>query len=85
MDLQKLKQIAQLCRKFGIKHYKDADFEFTLSDLEPKTKRRFSRKLSDKQLPNLPDAEIPGDFPSDESLLFWSSGQESSNAEEFKE
>lgn len=68
MDLTKLKKLASVCRKAGILHYKDSEFEFTLAqDFTPTSKRPRA---------NLAAASLPSDFVEDappEDLLFWSS------------
>jgi hypothetical protein len=65
MDPQKLHQLAKACRKAGIKHYKDADVEFTLTDESPKKQKAAKQD-------NTPDTPVETDIPSPEALMFWS-------------
>ena len=81
INIKDLKALVNTCRKLGIKTFKTAEYEFTLADHEPKPiVRRPKSSLKPKselqqQLDELNDV-IPGDMPSDESLLFWSAGTE---------
>jgi glutamine synthetase len=74
MNYKELKKIADACRKLGIKHYKSAEFEFTLSDSAPQSnyKKQKTKSYTDD------DSEIRvEDTISDEDLLFWSTVEES--------
>ena len=68
VDLKKLKKLADMCRKAGITHFKNADFEFTLSDATPikSTRRRGSSTVKQD--------DVESDSLSKEELLFWSTG-----------
>ena len=72
-DYKALKKLAESCRKVGIKSFKSAAFEFTLTDDLPTPK---------KSAPKAPTGELPTqaldpETLDDVSLLFWSSDQES--------
>lgn len=66
-----LKQLADVCRKAGIKTFKGFGFEFTLADELPQ-KRAKSPGGAHTQ------GAVESDEPSAEELMFWSSGQGSS-------
>lgn len=75
MDFKKLKKLAEFCRKNGIQHFKDAEFEFTLSNSAPAATAKKSRK----DLASIQESIIPNDSLSEEAILFWSvAGEESS-------
>lgn len=77
---KELKAFAAACRKAGIKSFKNADFEFTLTDEAPRS--RYPKRKSTKAiLNNTPDNSDPlSEFKSDElsedALLMWSAGEE---------
>lgn len=81
IDMKSLKKIADTCRKVGIKHFKNADFEFTLTDDLPEP----ALKTSDKRILNETEAlalpEVQTDGPTEEELLFWSTGGADKNGE----
>lgn len=82
MNLKELAKLAKICRKLGISHYKSADFEFSL-DRDVPSKRVRKAKVNKTDLQQTLEAmsdEIPGDMPSDESLLFWSVGNPTDEA-----
>ena len=68
-DSKALKKLADACRKAGIKHFKNADLEFTLSDEGPVSnykKRTASAPLSEA-------AQVfKQETLTDEQILFWS-------------
>jgi hypothetical protein len=73
MDLKLLKKLADTCRKAGIKHYKDKDFEFTLTEDAPVS--TYKKKLSNHSpILTQSDQLIPSDSLSEEELLMWSAG-----------
>ena len=79
IDYKAIKKLADVCRKSGIKHYKDANFEFTLADDLPETKKE-ARKNWD--LSGKADESINNDALSEAELLFWSTGNMSETTDE---
>lgn len=73
MDPKALKKIADACRKAGIKHYKCADFEFTLSDQGPISNYK-KRTAAKPEVKESGSQLIESDALSEEELLFWSTG-----------
>ncbi len=76
-DAKELKKLVKLCREMGIKSYKGENFEFVLADDAPPVKTRKSKNLNAAatQDSKAPDATFESDAPTEESLLFWSTGQ----------
>lgn len=73
MKPSELKKLARICREAGIKHYKTAEFEFTLSDDEPAGHTKVkSIPLTKAEL----DKEIESDDLSQDAMLFWSTGED---------
>lgn len=71
INIKELKKLAAACRAAGIKHYKSADFEFTLTDeLPEKPKKGKSFQATEK---DSVQGKIDSDGPTEEQLLFWSS------------
>lgn len=68
---KQLKKLADACRKAGIKSYKDADCEFTLTEDAPTKKVKQSHNLSSIAKS---DAAFSSDTLEGDSLLFWSTG-----------
>lgn len=66
--LKNLIELAKTCRKAGIKHYKDAQVEFTLTEVEPEQAKRKRRKPA----PLDSTDKIETDGLTDEQLLLWS-------------
>jgi hypothetical protein len=76
MSPKEIKKLADACRRAGIKSFKNAEVEFTLSDVLPTTHTRSKRgnKSTIAQDLEQPDAIINNeDDLSEEELLFWSS------------
>lgn len=74
MDLKELAKLAQVCRKHGIKSFKNEELEFTLTeDLVVKETRGRKPKIT---TPPVSDSSVsvPEVGPTEEELLFWSSG-----------
>ena len=73
-DLKNLKKLADACRKAGIKHFKNADIEFTLSDDAPVS--NYKKKIATASVESVRTSNdfIPTqDILTDEELLFYSS------------
>lgn len=70
-DLKALKKLADACRKAGIKHYKDAQMEFTLTDDAPVS--NYKRKQKTPQYTSNTDV-LSQDTLTEEQLLMWSTG-----------
>lgn len=74
-NFKELKKLATQCRKLGIKHYKSAEFEFTLTDEKPlKVVRQSKKATSLDQLAVDLDIETP-DQLTEQQLLYWSTGE----------
>lgn len=73
MKPSELKKLARICREAGIKHYKTAEFEFTLSDDMPTQVIRTKQEpLSKAEL----DKAIESDDITEDAMLFWSVGED---------
>jgi len=71
-DIKQLKKLAAACRKAGIRHFKSADFEFTLEDLpEPKPRKQASKDMLLSAATD--DGRVQTDEMSPDAMLFWSS------------
>lgn len=77
---KELKKLADSCRKAGIKHFKNADIEFTLSDDAPvsnykKTKNASKGSIATKNSDssNGIDQNFQSDDLTEDQLLMWSS------------
>ncbi len=68
MSPKELEKLVKTCRKMGIKSYKGADFEFTLTDEAPvkASKLKASTEKADIQ------GEIESDSLTPDQLLMWS-------------
>lgn len=71
ISAKELKKLADACRKAGIKHYKQGDLEFTLTDDAPVSNYK---KKQDKPFVDTSSHQIETDSLSEEELLFWSVG-----------
>lgn len=71
MDYKALKKIADACRKAGIKQFKNAEFEFTLSDEGPISNYK-KRTAAKPQLKENDVQLIESDSLTEEQLLFFS-------------
>lgn len=69
-DYKALKKLADACRKVGIKHFKNSEYEFTLTDEVPPPSK-YKKKQGALDTTN---AEIETDSLSEEELLYWSVG-----------
>jgi hypothetical protein len=67
-DLKALKKLADACRKAGIKHYKDTNMEFTLTDDAPVSTYKKKKSVGDLDQ----EYTIPTDSLTEEQLLFYS-------------
>lgn len=65
---KQLKKLADTCRKSGIKHFKNAEFEFTLTDDAPIYRSRSKNKTSEVE----PNSVFQTETLSEEELLFYS-------------
>lgn len=73
MDPKALKKLAAICRSSGIKHYKCADFEFTLTDEAPVSNYK-KRLKTNKQVKDNDTQLIQSEGLTEEDLLFYSVG-----------
>lgn len=67
---KELKKLADTCRKAGIKSFKNADFEFTLSDQGPIS--NYKKRTKAISEPKSQDNSIVTDSLTEEQLLMWS-------------
>ena len=75
MTPKELKKLADMCRKAGIKHYKQGDIEFTLTEDAPvKSKKTVSQSNQSASNVQNENGTFESDSPSEEDLLFWSVG-----------
>lgn len=73
MKPNELKKLAKACREAGIKHFKNAEIEFTLSDDMPMQVARIKREpLTQTEL----DKPVQSDDMSQEAMLFWSTNDD---------
>lgn len=74
-DFKQLKQLADTCRKSGIKTFKGFGMEFTLTDEAPvSTYKRKAADVADTS------NELADESLSPEALLFWSTGGDSAHS-----
>jgi hypothetical protein len=77
MNEKDLKKLAKACRAAGIKHYKDQQVEFTLTDDYPIITRKKKSKTNDKgELLNNALEAFKTDTLTESQLLLWSVGAE---------
>jgi hypothetical protein len=67
-----LKKLADACRKAGIKHFKQGDLEFTLSDDAPVSNYKKSKATKQPTSADAIDANFQSDDLTEEQLLMWS-------------
>lgn len=79
-DTKLLKNLANACRKAGIKSFKGFGFEFTLAEVIPKAPRV---KANTTEVDTNQPIETNGFSPED--MLYWSSGLPDQVAQESKE
>lgn len=82
MDYKALQKLAKACRAAGIKHFKNADMEFTLSDEGPVS--NYKRRTSVPETTAEDDIKVESTL-SDEALLFWSTVDMPTESEDSKE
>lgn len=72
-DLKALRKLAEACRKAGIKHYKNDEVEFTLTDELPISnyKKRTSKSVYNDDQTAM-ETLGTGDSLTDEQMLLWS-------------
>lgn len=72
-DLKALKRLAAICRKAGILHFKNEQFEFTLTEEAPVALVKAKKNV--EQTPAMtPNVPFTTDTLTAEELLFWSTG-----------
>ncbi len=83
LDHKSLKKLADTCRKAGIKSYKCAEFEFTLSDEGPISNYKKKLQMSTESGQSAPATNdiFKTDTLTDEQLLFWSIAQPEGESE----
>lgn len=71
MNIKELNRLAKACRKVGITHFKNAEFEFTLGD-EPAPVP--ASKIGAASETSSVEVKFTTDTPTEEELMFWSAG-----------
>lgn len=72
LDYKALKKLADACRKAGIKHFKNAEMEFTLSDEGPISNyKKRSAKSTIEETKSEKDS-FASDTLTEQQLLMWS-------------
>lgn len=71
MDCKELKKLAATCRKAGIKTFKNAEVEFTLSDEAPVSIKRYGLQKASQSDTNS-ELQVT-DTLTEDQLLMWSS------------
>lgn len=74
MDPKQITKLAAACRKAGIKHFKTADFEFTLTDEAPVSAYKAAKTQAAPSIK--PDAAFTSDELDQEALMYWSTSFE---------
>lgn len=71
LDYKALRKLAEACRKAGIKHFKNAEMEFTLSDEGPISnyKKRSAKSTEEEKSEN---DSFASDTLTEQQLLMWS-------------
>lgn len=74
-DTKALKELVKSCRKVGIKTFKCADFEFTLTEDEPTS--NYKKKAKATLFSQVPASEykVESEDLTPEQLLMWSTGE----------
>lgn len=78
---KELIKLAKACRKAGIKHFKSAEFEFSLTDEVPSKvsqSKSFTAPIEDNK-------QFESDSLTDEQLLMWSAGSGDGASEDLNE
>lgn len=71
MTPKELIKLAAACRKAGVKHFKNAEFEFTLTDDAPVSTYKKKQAIT-----SAPDANFESDELSGDALMYWSAAME---------
>lgn len=79
-----LKKLAEICRKAGIKSFKNAELEFTLSEEAPISnyKKRLKNNSPAIDTSSNSDTSVEVEDLTEDQLLFWSSGIEQQSVED---
>ena len=72
MNPKDLKKLAKACRDAGIKHYKDANIEFTLTEETPVSKYLQAKTLSPNADLKAPQDPFEEESLTQDQLLNWS-------------
>lgn len=72
MDYKELKKLADACRKAGIKHFKNADLEFTLTDNVPTSNYKKREANKPRGVTVMQSDIIQENALTEEQLLNWS-------------
>lgn len=85
-DLKELKRLAAMCRKAGIKHFKNEKYEFTLTEEAPVSvyKQAKSKKTQVNQAVDS-NYKVESDGLNEDELLFWSTGSFDEPSDSVKE
>jgi len=68
LDTKSLKKLADVCRKAGIKSFKNGQFEFTLTDSIPESNYKKAKKAA----VSISDSPIDDDSLTQDQILFYS-------------
>lgn len=79
MDVKTLRELAKECRRAGIKHFKCAEYEFTLSDEAPESDYKKNKRTTSQLQETTSNTEVQSDSLTEQELLFWSSGGPDNN------
>ncbi len=71
IDMKSLKKLADTCRKAGIKTFKNAELEFTLTDEVPVSQYKKAKKSTEAKA-SVSNSSIESDSLTEEQLLFFS-------------
>lgn len=74
MDLKELKKLAAACRKAGISHFKSEQYEFTLTEEQPKSAYKLTKETAKSAGKLTSNAKFESDSLSEDELMFWSTG-----------
>jgi hypothetical protein len=77
MSPGELKKLAKACRTAGISHFKNAEIEFTLTDLPTKQEKAFGKAAANTGgLKSVIDEGFEAEGLSQDQLLMWSASND---------
>jgi hypothetical protein len=81
IDPKELKKLADACRKAGIKHFKNSELEFTLTDEVPVSDYKRKKQVFLPHSSIIDETIKNADSLTQDELLFWSTGGDEEEAE----